>query len=145
MAAHVLVGYDESPRSESALRHALTTYPEAKITVLHVSSPNEWIVDSDEMFYYSEEAHERATKHAEEVLAEAFEIAAEYDREIESETTTGRAASRIVEFADERGVDHIVVGSHGRRGINRFLLGSVAESVVRRSPCPVTVIRERQS
>lgn len=47
----------------------------------------------------------------------------------------------IVSYAEENGYDHIVVGSNGRRGIPRFLLGSVSGAVVERAHCPVTVIR----
>ncbi|MAQ15296.1 MAG: universal stress protein UspA [Sandaracinus sp.] len=51
------------------------------------------------------------------------------------------AARALCEFAADRGVDLIVVGSHGRTGAKRLLLGSVAEKVVRLSPCPVFVVR----
>ncbi|MFW6265865.1 MAG: universal stress protein, partial [Halanaeroarchaeum sp.] len=44
-------------------------------------------------------------------------------------------------YVEETDVDHVVIGSHGRSGVGRILLGSVAERVVRRSPTPVTVVR----
>ena len=44
-------------------------------------------------------------------------------------------------YAEENDIDHIVVGSHGRGGVSRMLLGSVAETVARRSSVPVTIIR----
>jgi len=53
----------------------------------------------------------------------------------------GRPARAIEECAEEAAVDHVVIGSHGRDGIARILLGSVAETVVRRSPVPVTAVR----
>jgi nucleotide-binding universal stress UspA family protein len=46
-----------------------------------------------------------------------------------------------VDYAAEHDIDHIVVGSHGRTGASRILLGSVAETVARRSPVPVTIVR----
>lgn len=52
-------------------------------------------------------------------------------------TAEGDPAPTIVAAAKERGCDLIVVGSHGRRGLRRLLLGSVAEHVLRDSPCPV--------
>ncbi|HMP03997.1 MAG TPA: universal stress protein [Gemmatales bacterium] len=52
-------------------------------------------------------------------------------------TAEGDAAPTIVAAAKERQADLIVVGSHGRRGLRRILLGSVAEQVLRSSPCPV--------
>ncbi len=53
----------------------------------------------------------------------------------------GHAPRRILEFADERRVDLIVLGSHGRTGLSRLLMGSVAEKVVRLAPCPVFTVK----
>lgn len=47
----------------------------------------------------------------------------------------------IIAYAEQEGFDHIVVGSNGRKGIPRFLLGSVSAAIVQRAHCPVTVIR----
>jgi nucleotide-binding universal stress UspA family protein len=58
-----------------------------------------------------------------------------------SRTGLGRPAEQIVEGVGSGGIDHVGVGSHGRRGLSRILLGSVAETVVRRSPVSVTIIR----
>ena len=54
------------------------------------------------------------------------------------------AADVLVEFARQSGVDMIVVGMHGRSGLRRLLLGSVAEAVVRAATCPVLVVPGRQ-
>ncbi|HZU99183.1 MAG TPA: universal stress protein, partial [Planctomycetota bacterium] len=53
----------------------------------------------------------------------------------------GVPADEIVAFAEEKGADLIIVGTHGRTGLRRVLVGSVAESVVRRAPCPVLAVR----
>ena len=55
----------------------------------------------------------------------------------------GNPASEIVRTAKEWPADMIVIGSHGRHGIQRALLGSVAEAVMRHAPCPVLVTRAR--
>lgn len=52
----------------------------------------------------------------------------------------GRPAARIVDYAAARGADLIVLGTHGRTGVDRYLLGSVAERVVRRAGVPVLVV-----
>jgi nucleotide-binding universal stress UspA family protein len=144
MSTHVLVAFDESPQSESALRYALKTFTDATITVIHVNDPREWISDGDEFdTFYSEVSYERVQEAAREILDHAEELAAEYDREIETATATGKPSTEIVEYAESENVDHVVVGSHGRTGLERFLIGSVAERVVRRSPVPVTVMRGR--
>lgn len=53
-----------------------------------------------------------------------------------------RAADAIVEYAEEEGIDLIVMGTHGRSGAGRLLLGSVAEEVMRQATCPVLVMRQ---
>ena len=55
---------------------------------------------------------------------------------------TGDARDVIVQTADELGADLIVMGTHGRRGVSRALLGSVAETVVRTAPCPVLIVHK---
>lgn len=60
---------------------------------------------------------------------------------VERIVAEGDPASEILRVAEERHVDLIVMGTHGRRGLGRALMGSVAEHVVRRSSCPVLTIR----
>jgi nucleotide-binding universal stress UspA family protein len=50
-------------------------------------------------------------------------------------------AGNVVKYASDHGCDHIVVGSRGRTGLTRVLLGSIAEQIVREAACPVTVVR----
>jgi universal stress protein A len=56
-------------------------------------------------------------------------------------TRMGNAYVEIVKYAEERSIDLIVVGTHGRGALMHMLLGSVAEKVVRKSPCPVLTVR----
>jgi len=56
---------------------------------------------------------------------------------------TGDARDLINQAATELGADLIVMGTHGRRGVTRVLMGSVAETVVRSAPCPVLTVRAR--
>jgi len=55
----------------------------------------------------------------------------------------GNAAEKILDFAEDQKVDMIVIGSTGKSGVERFMLGSVSEKVVRNSKIPVLVVRER--
>jgi len=55
---------------------------------------------------------------------------------------TGDARAEILQVATQVHADLIVVGTHGRRGVSRALLGSVAEAIVRMAPCPVLTVRE---
>jgi nucleotide-binding universal stress UspA family protein len=58
------------------------------------------------------------------------------------EIVSGTTARSIVEYAGERGIDLIVMGTHGRSGMAHLLMGSVAERVVRSAPCPVLTVRD---
>jgi nucleotide-binding universal stress UspA family protein len=78
---------------------------------------------------------------ASERLDEIVKRARETGVAVEAELREGVAWRTIEAFARERNVDLIVVGSHGRQGLPRALLGSVAEKVVRTAPCPVLVVR----
>jgi nucleotide-binding universal stress UspA family protein len=55
----------------------------------------------------------------------------------------GLAATTVAAMAERAGADLVVVGTHGRRGLSRLVLGSVAEHIVRLSSCPVMVVRSR--
>jgi nucleotide-binding universal stress UspA family protein/CBS domain-containing protein len=63
---------------------------------------------------------------------------------VEHRLVEGDAATEILHLAQEEGCDLIVVGTQGRTGLSRLLLGSVAEQVVRRSPCPVLTVRHAE-
>ena len=61
------------------------------------------------------------------------------------ETRSGEAADGILRQAEEMGADLIVLATHGRKGVSHFLIGSVAERVIRSSPRPVLVVRPKQT
>ena len=143
MVRRVLVAFDESPQAAAALRHAVDTYPDAELHVLHVNDPREWVFGDEMGAFYSESAYEDAQASAEALLDDAAAIAEEAGVPVETAVETGRAGNAIVEYADANDVDHVVMGSHGRTGLSRFLLGSVAETVARRSPTSVTIVRNR--
>ncbi|HMM40212.1 MAG TPA: universal stress protein [Desulfovibrio sp.] len=62
---------------------------------------------------------------------------------VEGRVVTGYAAEEVLNLAEEHGVDCIIMGTHGRRGIDRILFGSVAEKVVKSAKCPVLTIRPK--
>jgi nucleotide-binding universal stress UspA family protein len=64
---------------------------------------------------------------------------------LEHRLAQGEPAEVILRLAQEIGVDMIVLGTHGRTGLQRLLMGSVAEQVVRKSPCPVLTVKARQT
>ena len=140
MAKRLLVPVDGSEQAWNALDHATAEHPEAVLTLLHVINPvgagtGAQVADVG----YGEEWYAAAERRAEDLFERARERVG--DHEIETETTVGRPARAIVAVAEESDIDAIVMGSHGRDGVSRIVLGSVAETVVRRSPVPVTVVR----
>ena len=139
MTKRVLVPIDGSEQGWDALEYAVTEQSEASLTLFYAINPmgagaNAQVGDVG----YGEEWYETAEVHANELLEAATE---RVDRPVETATLVGRPAHAIVEFAEDNAFDSIVMGSHGRDGVSRILLGSVAETVVRRSPVPVTVVR----
>jgi nucleotide-binding universal stress UspA family protein len=59
--------------------------------------------------------------------------------------TTGVPSEEIVEIARQEHAEMIVMGTHGRSGLDRILLGSVAERVIRLAPCPVLTVRQPET
>lgn len=64
---------------------------------------------------------------------------------VQSLVVAGMASSAIIEAARKLGADLIVIGTHGRTGFSRFMIGSVAERVVRTAPCPVLTVRSSRA
>lgn len=142
MAKRILVPIDGSEQSEKALDYALTESPNADITALNVIDPIDVGYGSAVgMPGYSEEWYEESKDEAETLFEAAQETADEHGVTLSTTTELGRPSQMIVEYADDNEFDQIIMGSHGRSGVTRILLGSVAETVVRRSPVPVTVVR----
>jgi len=137
----VLVPFDASTQACQALGHALDRFPAARVTALYVEHPPTAHVTDVEPGEGLEDWSDERADHARTVLASAEELAAGRDRTIHTRAITGTPADAIVEYAEQEAVEHVVIGSTGREGVARLLLGSVAETVIRRSPVSVTVAR----
>lgn len=144
----ILVPVDGSPLSRKALRHALTEFPDASITVVHVIDLFEpgYGADPDletsyEPLMGSDEWYDRAEDVSERLIEDARALADEYDREVSTTSEIGDPKRIIVDYADKEDVDHIVLGAHGRTEGKRPVFGSIAEIVARRATVPVTLIR----
>ena len=144
MTTHVLVPVDGSDPADAALEFALSEYPDATITALHVIDPADvrgsTVIESGAPETYAE-YRTRQQERGDDVLADARARADDHGVTIGTEQMIGGVVPSIVGFAEGNDADHIVMGSHGRTGASRVLLGSVAENVARRAPVPVTVVR----
>ena len=67
----------------------------------------------------------------------------ESDAPVESVVIFGEPAKEILDFSESGDFDLIVMGTHGRNMVSRFLIGSVSEQVLRRAPCPVFLLRDK--
>ena len=84
---------------------------------------------------------ERIRQESEQALSELVERNKALHRRVTGRMVVGTPFIEIMNAAKEGGVDLIVVGSHGRTGLKQMLIGSVAEKVVRKSPCPVLAVK----
>lgn len=143
--SRILLPVDRSDHAEAAYRLAVKLFEDSTLVLLHVIDPADASFSAEASVpNIPEDWYETRKNRAEEQFAELDALAEEAGLETEHLVETGKPAGTIVDIADSEAIDHIVMGSHGRQGVSRILLGSVAETVVRRSPVPVTVARERE-
>lgn len=130
----ILVPIDLSPASEEALAYArsLAARVGATIELLHAVDPR----GVDGLLGPADPTVWHGVLDRAQARLEALAAAGEAGTVIE-----GRPADIIIDHAHAARADLIVIGSVGRSGVTRFLLGSVAEEVVRGAPCPVLVVR----
>ncbi|NEU55502.1 universal stress protein [Halorussus sp. MSC15.2] len=139
MYDRILVPTDGSEQSPVAT-HALNVAELCDATVHAL-----YVVDEKALDYQPSEAGREETRAARESEGEAalasIEAAAE-DRGVEVVTAIeeGTPAQTIVEYADEQDAEMVVMGTHGRSGVDRYVLGSVTEQVVRTSEVPVLTV-----
>lgn len=145
----ILAPTDFSRHATDAVRHAcgLAERFQATLHLLHVLpdvivpvGPDPGLVTSLPPEYYAEtEAQSR------EALGKVLDPAWGAPARTVTEVRWGDPVEEIVAYAAEMAIGMIVIATHGRTGLSHVLLGSVAERIVRESPCPVLTIRERKS
>jgi nucleotide-binding universal stress UspA family protein len=147
MLSKILVATDFSPKAESATRHAveLAKRFDAELVLLHVNTPPE---PPPAGMVVSTRAISQVSTLIEKIRAETEEelegLAARLKGggvAVTTKLTIDHPDVAIADTASEVGADLVVTGTHGRTGIQRFLLGSTAERVVRLSEVPVLVSR----
>jgi universal stress protein A len=133
-AKKILYPTDFSPISEEALAYAASLAHDcgAELLIVHVRENPPAYVVGDMMAYGSDSD---ATPQLKQLLASSVPRAVSVD--FRHVLVSGTPAEEIVRLAKEENVDLIVMATHGRTGLTHLLMGSVAEAVVRRSPCPV--------
>jgi len=143
----LLVPLDGSEQSDAACTLALQVAAGSKADVTFVN-----VVESEKIVASTLPHHkiadptiaiEQLRASGKELLRKAQEKAQSAGMKARSELAEGDCVDTIVELAKSSGADLIVMGSHGRGGLERLLLGSVAEGVLRKSPVPVMIVRAK--
>jgi nucleotide-binding universal stress UspA family protein len=146
MYSRILVAVDGSETSQHALKHAieLAKSLSATLRIVHVVDMNwlpiapELAIDTEAITAARRSAGEKTVAAARETAQTAgFEAEAEL---METETPTQHVSEVVAKEATHWAADLVVLGTHGRRGVQRLLLGSVAEQMARRSSVPVLLV-----
>ena len=134
----ILFPTDGSDGANEALAHALEL-AETHDATIHVLS----VVDSTYIGSAAAEATtiESLQERTEQVIDGTVDDVADHGATVVAERRIGDPYGEILDYADTAGVDLIVMGTHGRSGLDRFLLGSVTEKVVRTADPPVLTVR----
>ena len=140
---NLLIPTDFSACADHALTHAIELADrfDANLHILHV------VNELDPDWYGITDAQERAVKLRAQIREEAEERLHKLAPDDELETTISLqlsfdVADSINEYVEERAIDLVVMGTHGRKGMDRLMLGNVADKLIRHAPCPVMTVRE---
>jgi nucleotide-binding universal stress UspA family protein len=139
----IVCAVDFSEYSDHALRYGvhLAQVFEADLKLVHVVElpflPSYSLAGVPDLSLPVDEIEEGARANMQEMLER---VRAEHER-TEGQVRTGSAFLEIITYARETEADLIVVGTHGRTGLRHMIMGSVAEKVVRKAPCPVLSVR----
>ena len=139
----ILFPTDFSQGARAAMDHAVSLARDynAKLVLLYVIqdiSIAEWYIPSSlSVTDLVEDMQKSAWKEMDKWGAEASTKVKEVEKMVER----GVPFVEIIKTAKEKGADLIVIGTHGRTGIDHMLFGSTAEKVVRKAPCPVLTVR----
>jgi nucleotide-binding universal stress UspA family protein len=141
MYDHILVPTDGSVGVERAVEHAveLAATHDATLHALYVVNTASY--SSMPMETSWEHIRDMLGEEGQRALERVAELAADADVPVESVVLDGSPSREVVRYAEEEGCDLVVMGTHGRGGIDRLLLGSVAERVVRACKVPVLTVR----
>lgn len=141
----ILLAVDDSKFSEAARQRVIaqSQLPNTEVRVLHVVEPvhltgelGAYIPDIDISAVQAERL-----KKAEELIERIGQALRAAGLKVSTALEEGDPKTKIIDHAEAWHADLIVVGSHGRKGLDRFLLGSISEAVARHARCSVEIVR----
>lgn len=140
MYENILIPTDESNSSEAAIDHGLNMADAFGSTVHSL-----YVIETKASYILtvslSDEDMDEYQEHGEELVTEVVKQADARGLDGVGVVKSGRVAEEIVEYAENNDIDGIVMGAGGRSAVDKYLMGSTAEKVVRTSDVPVTVVR----
>jgi universal stress protein A len=138
----ILFPTDFSEYNEAALKLASTLASESMATlyIIHVHDVQSVSAAAGEFSYLDAPTWQEQLRNAEEQLENV--VPSISDVSYERECLTGNPVVEILKFAECQNIDLIVMASHGRTGLPRLLMGSIAEGVMRKAPCPVLIVKQ---
>jgi nucleotide-binding universal stress UspA family protein len=139
----IVVPTDFSADAEHAIRVAseLSRVYSAPLTLIHIYDPVAYPLPDGYVMYTSAQLSRMWEEFDRRLAAAKADALAAGAVRVETRVLQGLTAAEIVRFAGDGGYDLIVMGTHGRRGVARVLLGSVAARVVQTAGCPVLTVR----
>jgi len=146
MYQHILVALDGSELAECVLPHVAaiaTGCGVTRITLVRVVTPLR-LIGGTESHISPEERHrleEDSVEVAARYLEEKAQALTEQGIRVECEALFGNVVDQIVDYAMKHDVDLIIIATHGRSGVSRLFLGSVADRILRAAPVPVLMVR----
>ena len=137
MIETVLIPFDGTEHAESAVEYTGDLFPDREVVLLTVIDPGDGFAA-----YNGPDGgnwREQARSQAEDMLdVQRSKLPA--DATVETVVTIGNPPEAIVETVETQNADQVVIGSHGRSGLQRILVGSVAEYVARSVSVPTTIV-----
>jgi nucleotide-binding universal stress UspA family protein len=139
----ILLAIDGSKYSEAAAQAVISGFrmQGTEVLVLQVVEPFVFAAPPQMAQGYAPEL-EGQLKHARESVAGKADILRKAGFKVETRVTENEIRTEILEIAKDWNADLIVVGSHGEKGLRKFLIGSVAESVAHHAHCSVLIVRK---
>jgi len=139
----ILCPIDFSDASRKAVQYAreFALSMNAKVQLLAIVEPHPVSVDMNLNYIPVEQDIEQAILRDTEAIAEELRAA---NVQVTCSVELGTPADVILEYIQEMDVNMVIMGSHGKTGLSRLLMGSVAESVMRKAQCPVLIVKAEE-
>lgn len=142
MFKRILFPVDFSEVQEGMIEYVLTTAEkfQSEIFILYVARDLTYFTELDvphpSIYSFHQDIQKGAEKKMKEFCDSNF-----MEKSYSSHILVGDPATEVVNFIEENGIDLVIMGTHGRQGLNRIVFGSMAEKIARHSPVPILIIK----